>query len=226
MHWTEDQLQPLPQHNGFRLRGLEMTRLEAFTDAAFAFATTMLVISLSGIPNSVSDLTSALRDTPAFLASFGLEDGLSTLISLTLVFVMLLYVYPLKMIFSAMFAWISGGWLPTSFSLTSTSELLTLFIVYGVGFCAVNTLMGLLYSRAMRAADALALNAVERVWTRHGVVSFAVMAATGLGSSVVAWLLPPQLAVWAGFCYATLPIIMPLVARAHHRMAQRQPGSD
>lgn len=32
--------------NGFRLRGTEMTRIETFTDAALAFAFTLLVGSL------------------------------------------------------------------------------------------------------------------------------------------------------------------------------------
>ena len=53
MPWTDARLAELPDDRGFRLRGLEMTRLEGFVDAAFAFATTMLVISLSGIPSSV-----------------------------------------------------------------------------------------------------------------------------------------------------------------------------
>jgi hypothetical protein len=34
-------LDALPRLKGFRLRGLEMTRLESFVDAAFAFAVTM-----------------------------------------------------------------------------------------------------------------------------------------------------------------------------------------
>jgi len=32
--------------SGFRLRGLQMTRIETFTDAAFAFALILLVVSL------------------------------------------------------------------------------------------------------------------------------------------------------------------------------------
>jgi hypothetical protein len=36
-------LDGLPHLNGFRLRGMQMTRLETFIDAAFAFAITMLV---------------------------------------------------------------------------------------------------------------------------------------------------------------------------------------
>ena len=35
-------LDALPRLGGFRLRGMEMTRLETFIDAAFAFAITML----------------------------------------------------------------------------------------------------------------------------------------------------------------------------------------
>jgi len=38
MPWSEEALRGLLQKDGFRLRGLEMTRLEVFTDAAFAFA--------------------------------------------------------------------------------------------------------------------------------------------------------------------------------------------
>ena len=68
--WTDGRLRELPRRKGFRLRGLEITRLETFTDAAFAFATPMLVISLSGIPESVADLVAAVKDIPAFLASF------------------------------------------------------------------------------------------------------------------------------------------------------------
>lgn len=41
-------LDALPRLNGFRLRGLAMTRLEAFVDAAFAFAVRMLVIAGPG----------------------------------------------------------------------------------------------------------------------------------------------------------------------------------
>jgi len=38
-------LDALPRLGGFRLRGIAMTRLETFIDAAFAFAITMLVIA-------------------------------------------------------------------------------------------------------------------------------------------------------------------------------------
>ena len=49
-------LDALPRLGGFRLRGIEMTRLETFIDAAFAFAITMLVIAAQQIPDDIETL--------------------------------------------------------------------------------------------------------------------------------------------------------------------------
>jgi hypothetical protein len=46
-------LDSLPRLKGFRLRGIEMTRLETFIDAAFAFAVTMLVIATGQVPDDI-----------------------------------------------------------------------------------------------------------------------------------------------------------------------------
>lgn len=238
MDWSAEKLAALPQRNGFRLRGLEMTRLETFTDAAFAFATTLLVISLSGIPNSVDELVMALKGVPAFLASFasiaaiwyahrlwsrryGLEDGPAILFSLGLIFIMLVYVYPLKMVFSALFFWISGGWFPTNFALHSATDLPNLFVIYGFGFFGLTGAMWLLYMRALRLADSLGLNRLEQLRTQEEAVSHGVLAATGLASALFAWILPPAWAIWAGFTYTTLAISMPLIATIYERRAKQ-----
>ena len=87
-------LDALPRLGGFRLRGIAMTRLETFIDAAFAFAITMLVIATQQIPDDVKTLLAAFKNVPAFVASiivlgifwrghwlwsrrYGLEDGVS-----------------------------------------------------------------------------------------------------------------------------------------------------
>ena len=62
---------PCDRH-GVRLRSLEMTRIETFTDAAFAFAVTMLVISVDSTPTDMDELVRALRGIPAFALSFAL----------------------------------------------------------------------------------------------------------------------------------------------------------
>ena len=119
-HWTEAALAAVPVKNGFRQRGMEMTRLETFTDAAFAFAVTLLVISVDDVPRSYDEFITALKQIPAFIACFlqlmlfwwghhtwsrrfGLEDGTSMLCSLALVAAVLIYIYPLRVIFGAFF---------------------------------------------------------------------------------------------------------------------------
>jgi uncharacterized membrane protein len=57
--------------DGFRQRGEEMTRLETFTDAAFAFAVTLLVVGGGdAIPTNFDELILAMKQVPAFAASF------------------------------------------------------------------------------------------------------------------------------------------------------------
>ena len=58
-------LNALPRLNGFRLRGIAMTRLETFIDAAFAFAITMLVIASQQIPDDIETLLAAFKNVPA-----------------------------------------------------------------------------------------------------------------------------------------------------------------
>ena len=63
------ELDALPRLGGFRLRGVEMTRLETFSDAAFAFAITMPVIATQQIPEDIDTLFAAFKNVPAFVAS-------------------------------------------------------------------------------------------------------------------------------------------------------------
>ena len=113
--WTDKELDDLTVENQFRLRGLEVTRLDTFVDAAFAFVLTLLVISFDDIPSDIPEMLAAAKRIPGFAASFailmmfwlqhrqwsrryGLENTGTILHSLTLIFVMLVYVYPLRMV--------------------------------------------------------------------------------------------------------------------------------
>jgi hypothetical protein len=168
---------------GFRLRGGQVTRLEAFVDAAFAFAVTLLVISLDAIPDSIPALLEAMKGVPAFAASFaqialfwyahaswsrryGLEDTASTWLSLLLVFLVLVYVYPLKIVYGSLFYWISGGWFPSPARLGSLGDLTAMFAVYGVAFATLSACLVALYVHAWRRRDVLGLDADEAAMTR------------------------------------------------------------
>ena len=61
------ELDSLPRLKGFRLRGIQMTRLETFIDAAFAFAISMLVIAAQQIPDNIQALLAAFKNVPTFI---------------------------------------------------------------------------------------------------------------------------------------------------------------
>ncbi len=66
--------------DGFRMRGREVTRLESFADAIFAFALTLLIVSLE-VPKSFADLDQHNAWLPGFRcllpnAGYDLEHAL------------------------------------------------------------------------------------------------------------------------------------------------------
>src|SRR3989440_8166927 len=176
-------LDSLPRLKGFRLRGIEMTRLETFIDAAFAFAVTMLVIANGQVPNDVPSLLAAFKNVPAFVASiavlsifwrghwlwsrrFGLEDGVSILISWALIVTILIFIYPLKAIFGAMWAYLSNGQVGHRFSLHTTEEQARwIFAVYALGLIAISAEIFFLNLRAWQLREPLRLNAREELMT-------------------------------------------------------------
>src|SRR5437667_3169568 len=143
-----------PRLGVFRLRGIRMTRLETFIGAAFAFAITMLVIAAQQIPDDIETLLSAFKNVPAFVASiivlgifwrghwlwsrrYGLEDGVSIFISWAMIATMLIYIYPLKAIFSSMWFLLSGGRVGHALGPHSVSQSRTLFVIFALAFTAI-----------------------------------------------------------------------------------------
>jgi hypothetical protein len=240
--WTAKALAELSVERGIRLRGTEATRLDTFVDAAFAFAVTLLVISVDEVPGSYDEFMQALAQVPAFLAcfvllmlfwwghhnwsrKFGLQDALSIVLSLALVALVLIYVYPLRLIFGAFFSNASGGALPSGLSLTQ-EQLSDMFIVFGVGFSAMSGVLAGLYLRADGRHMQLLLNGRERYFARSEAVTWGILAATGLVSTIAALLLPARLGPLAGFVYWSLIITMPMQAHFAARGRRQFEGRD
>src|SRR6266480_6762412 len=172
-------LDELPRLNGFRLRGMEMTRLETFIDAAFAFAISMLVIAAQQIPDDIASLLAAFKNVPTFICSiavlgifwrghwlwsrrYGLEDSASILISWAMIVTVLILIYPLKAIFGAMWYLLSNGQVGQRFSLhTTESQARTIFAIYALGLIAISVEILLLNLRAWQLREPLRLNARE-----------------------------------------------------------------
>lgn len=225
----KNKINNLPIADNFHLRGLETTRLDTFIDAAFAFATTMLVISVGNIPNNFSELLLALKAIPSFLASFasvvfiwlghrkwsrryGIENTFTIIISFGLVFVLMIYIYPLRLVFSSLFAWISSGFFPSEFVIASYADLSSLFIFYGLGFAAISALLGILFLYAYNKGNTLYLTEIENILTQYEYKSWFVMSSTAFLSAVFAIVMPLKIAIFAGFFYILLPILMPSIS--------------
>ena len=176
-------LDALPRLDEFRLRGLQMTRLETFIDAAFAFAITMLVIAAQQIPDDIAALLAAFRNVPTFIFSifvigifwrghwlwsrrYGLEDGVSIFVSWAMLVTILIYIYPLKAVFGAMFYFLSHGQFGRILGPSTEAQVRTLFAVYAIGFTAIAFEILLLNLRAWQLRVPLRLDARERLLTR------------------------------------------------------------
>lgn len=202
-------LSQLPREHGFRLRGQQVTRLETFVDAAFAFALTLLVIAGDNLPDSFAELREALRRTPVFVLCFvlialfwsahnrwsrryGLDDAWSTVLSMALVLAVLVYVYPLRMVVASGLFVMTGGFVPADLVIDEANvnfDLQTAFIIYGVGFGTMAVILLLLNLHALRCADALELDACERLDTRTEIGIQSLLAGSALASIVCSLLL-------------------------------------
>ena len=202
-----------PVENGFRMRGVAMSRIDAFSDVVFGFALTLLVVSLE-VPKDFSGLHEIVRGFIPFAICFtmlltlwyahyvffrryALHDQFTILLNSCLLFVVLFYVYPLKFLFTTLFGQIVRREGTAHFA--TSSQVTELMVLYGLGFAAVYFLIAALYWNAWRHRESLALNGLERLLTVSSIVDALGLAAIGLIACLAALLAALFLpASWAG----------------------------
>ena len=232
-------LDSLPRLGGFRLRGIEMTRLETFIDAAFAFAITMLVIAAQQIPDDTATLLAAFKNVPAFIASvivlgifwrghwlwsrrYGLEDGVSIFISWAMIVTILIYMYPLKAIFSSMWFLLSSGRVGHTLGAHSGSQVRSLFAVFALGFTAIVLEVVLLNLRAWQLRKPLRLNTREKLITHYEITGWCIPVGIGIVSFILALALPIEQIAWSGWVYFSMVILVPLHSAYRRRRMERK----
>jgi uncharacterized membrane protein len=212
---------------GFRWRGAEVTRLEGFTDAVFAFAVTLLVVSLE-VPKTFPELLAAMRGFFAFGVCFALlanvwyqhyrffrryalENPWAVFLNCVLLFFVLFYVYPLKFLFTIMF----DG------SEISASETRALFTIWSLGYAAVFGVFSLLYLHAWRNRAQLELTPLETMRTQLSLLDDVAMVFISLLSTALARTVPDRYLGMAGYVY----FLVPLYFTVAHSIAGRRERS-
>src|SRR5207249_10758618 len=115
---------------------------------------------------------------------------------------MLIFIYPLKAMFGAMWNFLSNGQVGQPFSLhTTEAQARTIFAIYALGLIAISAEILLLNLRAWRLREPLRLNARERFMTRGELSGWSIPVGVGIVSLILALTLPAGQMQWSGWVY-------------------------
>src|SRR5262245_17598926 len=205
----------------FRWRGREIARIEGLSDAVFAFAVTLLVVSLE-VPHSFSQLRDTMLGFPAFGVCFtllmlvwyaqhtffrryGMQDIQTISLNVALLFLVLFYVYPLKFLWTFLFDRLLGlNRERAAQALDSAEQMQDLMVIYAVGFIAVFLVFVLLHFHALRNRMQLSLTPEETFDTRSSIQFYSVFVAVGCLSLIITLVGGPRWSAVAGLSYGLL----------------------
>jgi uncharacterized membrane protein len=226
---------------GFRWRGGEIARIEGLSDAVFAFAVTLLVVSLE-VPKTFSELAIIMRGFVPFAVCFfllmkiwheqyiffrryNLQDTLTIVLNLILLFMVLFYVYPLKFLFTVLV----NNWTGISNQVKlpngemedaiGAGQMSALMITFSAGYLALAGIFLAMFYRALRKWRELDLNPLEVFDTRVSIGAMMLQAAAALISLLMALFGGERLAGPSGIIY---PVILSPGFTIFHSMMGRK----
>ena len=224
MRQLKDQLVGLDSR--FKYRGLNQTRIETFSDAVFAFSVTLVVLS-SSVPETFVELKESFRDIiPFFVCAilivviwyqhytfflrYGLQDVRTVVINTFLLFVLLIYVYPLRFLMNFLFeihvALITDDWSLVRKIIGEEGGGNYLMTSYGLGAAVIFLSLAWLYRHAYNQRELLNLSEYEKFSTTVSIKTNLLMSAIPILSSILS--ISGISYIIAGFTYMLYPFVM------------------
>jgi len=210
----------------FRYRGGEIFRIEALSDAVFAFSVSLLVASLE-VPQTFAELKMITKGAVPFFLTvaliflfwyqqyiffrrYGLNDLITILLNLAFLAVILFYVYPLKFLFSLLVSSWSGMNLfaeanEKGLVVLSNEEFPQLVLLFSAGYFLIWFILYLLHRHVWQLSNLFAFTPFEKLLTRKEVRGALWNAIVGLVALAFAFL---DFATLAGICYLFIPLIL------------------
>ena len=207
----------------FRWRSPNVSRVENLSDIVFA-----LVLSFAAaqsIPTSFADLADLWRDAIAFAACFALiltiwhthhaffrryeiEDAYTVFLNSVLLLLILVFVYPLRLMADFVVTFYTGGYEQTGANpVLSFGQVKYLYLIFGSFYIGVQIVFALLYAHALRMGAAIELNSRERSYTRYEIeVALGIVAITGLVIAL-AFFGPEPWSAMSGVLFALIVLI-------------------
>lgn len=172
--------------NQFKIRSDSPSRLENFSDAVFAFSITLLMISLE-VPQTFTQILELTDELIAFAITiiplfiiwqqhrqffrrYGLDDRVVLKWNTILLFIVLIFIFPLKFLSLFLVRFYSSVLFgtPTVFGTMINGEQVPMLMVYyGLGALGLIFVFSRFYKHALNKKDELELNTYELKHTEY-----------------------------------------------------------
>lgn len=226
--------------DGFEARGENAGRLESLSDGVFALAIALLLFSSNAL-TTFDELKGFIIDLVPFAIclvfimwmwrahviyylKYGIRDFKSVSLNAAFLFAVLMFVYPLKFLFSFIFnsilvlvSYLNGAENVSREGFLRSEDTFFVMIIYGIGFMTVFIILALMYRHALKQKDNLGLSAYEVQYTEFSIwknLAIAFGSIVSILIALIAYLLEsPTLYSVSGMSYALVGLWVYLAQR-------------